>query len=117
MQKNGTPPIKGACFFYTETGTEGGHWAFQNEKHISPHEWSYEGLYVLENGDRLTIFSPDDPEKIIWSGTISLNPYPAFTEHVFGFWIHADQKSTKREIWAKYFFEEYPAELIPIRTR
>lgn len=116
--------LKGFCYFYGETGTEGGLWAFQNSEFILPREdpeeegypeeeyyYDYEGLHVLKNGDKLTIFSPNNPEEVIWSGTISLNYYPVFTESVFGLWIHADQAGIDRETWAKYFFENYPAEL------
>ena len=110
--------LKGVCTFYTETGTEGGLWAFQDSKFILPREepeegyyYDYEGLNILKNGDKLTIFSPDNTGQVIWSGTISLKHYPVFTESAFGFWIHCDQKGIDREIWAKYFFDNYPAEL------
>lgn len=160
--------LKGVCTFHSETGTEGGYWAFQDGQFITKnvlqsycrkcgkcfdlqqnenlqvvkvlplteevlagkeppecpegqHEreigdsWSYEGLHILENGDQLTIFSPDNPAQIVWFGTISLRQHPLFTEDVFGRWIHADQESIDRETWATYFLKEYPAELIPIR--
>jgi len=114
--------LKGVCTFYTETGTEGGFWAFQDSKYIFPQEgvekefyYEYEGLHILKNGDKLTIFSSDNQKQIIWSGTISLRQYPVFTENAFGLWIQADQEGVDRETWATYFFEEYPAELIPNR--
>src|SRR3989344_1541964 len=104
--------LRGVCFFHSETGTEGGYWAFQDGEHIiSPQKGSYEGLHILENGDRLTIFSPDNPTQVVWFGVISLRQYPPFTENVFGYWIHADQEGVDREVWATYFFKEYPAEL------
>lgn len=109
---------KGFLEFYSETGTEGGFWAFQDERFIFPpndtfrHEqYSYEGLHVLENGDRLTIYSPDAKE-VVWEGEISLKPYHIFTEDAFGVWIHADQEGVDRKTWAKWFFESYPAKLI-----
>lgn len=107
--------LKGVCYFYSETGTEGGYWAFQDNKYISPQGWSYKGLHILKNGDQLTIFSPDNPTQVVWSGTISLYQLPLFTEDAFGLWIHADQEGVARKIWSTYFFKEYPAELIPIR--
>ncbi|MDP2695647.1 MAG: hypothetical protein Q8O87_00105 [bacterium] len=107
--------LKGICYFHSETGTEGGYWAFQDSRHISSEGWSYDGLHILEDGDSLTIFSPDDPSQIVWSGTISLHQYPSSIESVSGFWIHADQRGVDREIWARYFFDEYPAELVPVR--
>jgi len=160
--------LKGVCCFHSETGTEGGYWAFQDSrfitknvlrpycrkcgKYLEPqkyenlkitkvlplnqevidgkeppecpegqHErevgdsWSYKGLHILENGDRLTIYSPENPTEIVWQGIISLRQYPLFTEDASGYWIHADQEGIARETWAAYFFKEYPAKLIPIR--
>lgn len=162
--------LKGVLFFHFENETEGGCWAFQDEKFITKnaimsyckkcekyldepeyqnlkvtkiltltkevlegkeppecpdneHErdvgdsWSYEGMHILENGDKLTVLSPEDPKKIIWSGIISLKEYAPFTENVSGTWIHADQNGVERETWAKYFFKEYPAKLKPIRKK
>ncbi len=74
--------------------------------------WSYEGLHCLENGDHLTIYSNENPEKIVWQGTIRLKQYDSFTEHAFNFWIHADQVGMERETWAKWFFDGNPAVLV-----
>lgn len=118
--------ITGVCHFYSETGTEGGHWAFQDEKFIFEDakmptgiRWSYEGLHVLTDGDHLKIFNPDG--SVYWEGEIKLKRHPLFTETVdvgdedtktaLGFWIHADQDGVERYKWAKPFFEEYKAEL------
>lgn len=176
--------LRGILFFWSETGTEGGYWAFQDERFITPNttvfgctkcfkywdkekhpdgppanpaepihvtkvvpldkvfddlssepdhdiqlppdcqpeehdfqpigeeRWSYDGLCVLKDGDYLTIFSKDNGTDIIWSGYIQLKPLPLFTETAFGMWIHADQEGLDREIWARWFMESYPAELI-----
>lgn len=168
MTKNSNT-LKGVCFLFSETGTEGGVWAFQDSEFIakdvpSPfckkcgkyldrqkkyknlklikalpvtqelldgkeppecpdgrHErgvgdtWSYEGLHILENGDQLTIFSPDNLTQVVWSGTISLRQHPLFTKDASGLRIHADQEGIDRKVWATYFFRKYPAKLIPIR--
>jgi hypothetical protein len=159
--------LRGLCHFHSETGTEGGYWAFQDSqfitknvpreyckkcgKYLDPQEWenlkvtrvlpltqevldgeepsecpegqhereigdswSYEGLHVLENGDHLTIYSPEDSDEIVWQGTISLRQHPLFTENASGLWIHADQKGVDRETWATWFFKGYPAKLIPV---
>ncbi len=167
--------FKGVCTFHSETGTEGGHWAFQDERFITPntthfycsrcglpwdkekeseedvfkkgeeselkyrgsptlsggmrhycnrnaHEfkkiseknWSYEGLHPLKNGDHLKIFSKEDPSKIVWEGTIQLQEYEVFSEHVFGMWIHSDQVGVERQAWAQWFFNEHPAELVTL---
>lgn len=82
--------------------------------------WSYEGLHVLANGDKLTIYLPDKYgrcKKKVWSGVINLKQYGSFTEHASGLWIHADQIGIKRDVWAEYFFKEYPASLILAKER
>ncbi len=78
--------------------------------------WSYEGMHILKNKDKLTIYHPDTKEKV-WSGLINLKQHKLFTEHASGLWIHADQIGIKRDVWAEYFFKEYPAELIPAYKR
>ena len=109
--------LYGVCHFHSETGTEGGYWAFQDEKFIFQDEhgradWSYEGLHILEDGDWLTIFDPDDPDRVVWTGTIALIQLGLFTHHAFGYWIHADQEGVDREVWAEWFLKEYPATLV-----
>ena len=107
--------LKGNCFFFSQTGAEGGYWAFQeipNPSQQSP----YDELHILEDNDRLTIFSPENPTRIVWSGTISLIRHAIFTQDADGFWIHADQRDIERKVWAKYFFQEYPAQLTPLHT-
>jgi len=111
-------PLRGVCYFHSETGTEGGYWAFAEKKYkyVSPEGyegWAYEGLHILKDGDYLKIFSLGNPTVVVWEGTISLIPYPPFTESAFGFWIHADQEDIDRETWAAYFLYEFPAELTP----
>jgi hypothetical protein len=108
--------IRGPLFLWTETGTEGGYWAIQDERLIEPatdewpHErWSYEGLFVFKDGDHLKIFDPDG--GVYWEGLINLKPLPLFTEDAYGLWIHADQIGLNRELWALPFFKAYRGEL------
>jgi len=107
--------LEGVLFFHSETGTEGGYWAFQDSRHIQENgaSWSYEGLHILENGDHLTIYHPDEGKEV-WSGVINLKQYPLFTEDASGLWIHEEQIGIGRDVWAEYFFQEYPAKLIPV---
>ena len=159
--------LKGVCNLFSETGNEGGYWAFQDSsfitknvprpfcrkcgKYLDPqkhgsiiierawslnqalsgeeppdcpegeHErdvgdsWSYEGLHILKDGDELTIFSPDNPTQVVWSGIIDLHQVLSFDEFASGFRIHTDQKGIDREAWARYFLDGYPAELISNR--
>ena|SRR3989338_5750346 len=115
-----TIALDGVCFFWSETGTEGGYWAFQNKKHIHPPNkdnlfprWDYEGLWVLKDGDYLTIYDKCNPNQIVWDGKIKLHNYPAFTESAHGMWIHSDQKGVNRITWSRWFLEEYPAQFTP----
>lgn len=73
--------------------------------------WSYEGLHVLKDGDKLTVLDPKDPEKELWTGEIKLIHHPLFSEDAGGMWIHADQEGFPREEWAKMFFMEFPCRL------
>lgn len=124
-----TEILTGVCFFHSETGTEGGYWAFQENKFMNlapPNRhfcetcgrvwdtdgvWAYDGLHILHNGDYLKIFNPEDPTNVVWEGEINLIQHPLFTEHVQDLWIHADQAGIDRETWAEYFLKEYPGEL------
>ncbi|MDB9944395.1 hypothetical protein OAD26_00140, partial [bacterium] len=75
-------------------------------------DWSYEGLHILKNRDILIIYDKDCGTEIVWTGIIDLKQYPIFTESVNGVWIHSDQVGPDRETWARWFQEEYPAQLI-----
>jgi hypothetical protein len=118
--------IKGTLFLYSETGTEGGYWAIQDERFIQPPtedwphaRWSYDGLHALNDGDYLKIFHPDG--TLLWEGEIKLKKHPVFTEAVdihdesanvnLGLWIHADQIGMSRHDWAYPFMKEYKGEL------
>ena len=98
--------LRGNLTFWSETGTEGGHWALEDDR---PHSNPYEGLHVLEDGDLLRVFKEDG--SIRWEGAIQLKTHPAFTEHVFNCWIQSDQIGVERQIWAEMFFKELKAEL------
>jgi hypothetical protein len=165
--------LEGVLFLHSETGTEGGYWAFQDSRYIQEnvprgyckncgiyikeqsgplkvqrvtvldeemmreyertgkikekldcangeHEeeigdsWSYEGLHILQDGDHLTIYHPGNNREV-WSGVINLKQHDLFTEYASGMWIHADQIGIERDVWAEYFFKEYPAKLIPAK--
>lgn len=104
--------MKGVIFFHSETGTEGGYWAFQNEEFMSADgkSWSYDGLHTLNTGDHLTIYDKEEKE-IVWQGKINLTQFTIFEEDAFGLWIHNTQIGVDKETWAKWFFDELPAVL------
>lgn len=166
--------LKGILFLHSETGTEGGYWAFQDSRYIQEnvpkgycnncgiymkeqseplkvkcvtildeevmqeyertgkikekpncannnHEeligdaWDYEGLHILQDGDHLTIYHPNN-NKEVWSGVINLKQHKLFSEDASGMWIHADQIGIERDVWAEYFFKNYSAKLIPTKN-
>jgi hypothetical protein len=74
-------------------------------------KWDYEGLHILENGDKLEIIHPVE-KSVVWSGIVKLIPCNPFAEHVRGMWIHADQKEMSRDEWSEYFFKNFPARLM-----
>ena len=110
--------FEGVCHLWSETGTEGGYWALQDSKFIKKvddkEKWSYDGLHVLKDGDWLTIFNKENPKLVAWAGIISLKPRTSFETNVRGWRVHSTPINCDQEKWAEYFFEEYPAELIPM---
>ena len=113
--------MTGVLHFHSETGTEGGHWAFQEDNFIRPTddlerfpggvEWYYAGLHVLHDGDKLEIFDNELDDELLWSGEIKLIQHKLFSEDAFGLWIHADQSGIEREAWAKWFMDRKPARI------
>ena len=63
----------------------------------------------LKSGDKLRIFTKD--ASLAWEGLIDLEQHEVFTEDAYGMWIYADQKGIPRDVWARYFLDELPAEL------
>jgi hypothetical protein len=61
--------MKGVCFLFSETGTEGGWWAMQEDDFVTEDEqWSHEGLQCLEEGDDFTVFA--EHGGVLWNGII-----------------------------------------------
>lgn len=127
--------IRGKLLFHSETGTEGGHWAVQDDAHVHGitgldeggrcpwgeqwcpvqrgdwHEHArYEGMHFLRDGDRLTVFDHDG-KTVKWQGEVELIRHRPFTEDARGVWINSDQAGTPRLDWADMFFAEMPCEL------
>ncbi|MEO1010029.1 MAG: hypothetical protein AAFX53_01910 [Bacteroidota bacterium] len=102
--------LTGKLCFHSETGTEGGYWAFESNTPLQKGQSVYDRLHILKNGDRLKIEHPTE-ELIVWDGVVDLRQFDQFTEDAGGLWIHADQKGISREEWSKYFFNNYPAKL------
>jgi hypothetical protein len=112
--------IKGHGFAWFETGTEGTRWCLIDETG-DPH--SYSSLYELNPGDSLTVYDKEDPTSIIWTGTVKYetnrrrraHPFnSAYSQQeVFGYWItYGFQEDLDPETWARYFFDEYPMQVV-----
>ena len=112
MPSGDKKPLKGICFFFFEPNIEVGPWAFQDFRFISDKKSSREDEHILKNGDYLKIYSPEDPEEVMWEGIISLRTFPPFSESVDNVWIRSEQVGISREMWATWFIKEYPAELV-----
>lgn len=104
--------LYGRVMFHSETGTEGGYWAFQDDRGVrkgpSP-RWSYDGQFILHNGDHVKVYGEDG--QVVFDGDIDLREHELFSEDAGGYWIHADQIGVERDWWANLFFMEFRAEL------
>jgi len=110
--------INGVGEAYWETGTEGVLWAIEDP---DPKKVAYDQLYILQNGDDLTIFDRDDQNIVRWHGTVDLE-YQSHQEHapanpdyvgqaIYNHWVHGLQRDLDAETWARYFFERHPMRL------
>lgn len=87
--------VEGLLFPFAETGTEGHLWALQ--ANYLGKSWSYNDLYVLEDGDELTIYNPGKEQ--IWSGKIQLIPNPNYLKDN----IHYRPTNFDWDEWLKIF--------------
>ena len=62
--------MKGIAILFSETGTEGGWWAMQEDGFLSEDgvHWDYKGLRLLEEGDNFTVYAADG--SVFWQGII-----------------------------------------------
>lgn len=115
--------MRGVCFLFTETGTEGGWWAMQEDQFIDPNgSWSSEGLQTLREGDDFTVYAEDGsvlfhdiihmdtetaaiPRQILRNG-ILVNDPTWKQQAVGGMWVHWVQKDIDPEVWGSLFFGE-----------
>jgi hypothetical protein len=94
----------GHLLYWSETGTEGGYWAFAKDGFKGS-----EGLHILRNCDWLTVFNPNG--SVRWEGRIRLNSCAPFKQRAGGLRIHNDQMGVERQFWAEMFVSELKAEL------
>jgi hypothetical protein len=115
--------MKGVCFLFSETGTEGGWWAMQEDGFTDKDgSWSYEGLQVLEEGDDFTVYAEDGtvlfhgiihrdtetgaiPRQILHYGKL-VNHQTWKQQAVGGMWVHWIQKGMDPKRWGELFVGE-----------
>ena len=118
--------ISGTAFLFTETGTEGGYWAVQENG-----KRGYEGLQILDDGDDLTVYAKDG--SVLWHGIIHQDtqmgrrPRQVIVDGqivdsneweqqvVGGFWVHWVQAGMDPETWGKLFMGKKRCLLKPKR--
>ena len=113
--------MKGVAFLFSETGTEGGWWAMQEDGFLSEDgvHWSYKGLRQLKDGDDFTVYADDG--SVLWHGiihpdtTTGLIPCQVLREDklvndrtwkqqvVGGMWVHWVQAGIDPEVWGEFF--------------
>jgi len=115
--------MNGVCFLYSETGTEGGWWAMQEDGFADKDgSWSYEGLQILEEGDDFTVYAEDGsvlfhgiihrdtetgaiPRQLLLNGRL-VNHRTLRQQAVGGMWVHWIQKGMNPEAWGALFIGE-----------
>ena len=112
--------MQGICVLFSETGTEGGWWAMQQDGFVTEDgHWRYEGLQCLEEGDDFTVFADDG--SVLWHGIIHRDSKTGRTPRqvirkgkpvndrtwkqqvVGGMWVHWIQKRMDPEAWGELF--------------
>ena len=113
-------PLKGFISWYFETGMEGSYFIFQDIEHIDNlskenESWSWSGTHILKHGDKLKVFDKENPEKLLWEGSIDFKWYQNYRKgyHYSDRKLRALPKGVEEKDWVKWTTEDYPAELIP----
>jgi hypothetical protein len=103
---------------FWETGTEGVLWSVR-----CPYLPSYDGDFILKNGDFLTVLNDDC--SVLWAGKIKYEYRRNFVlfpnqkdfpgggqQSVGNYWVHGLQKNLDPDTWADMFFARKQAMLI-----
>lgn len=127
-----TEELHGRLLFHSETGTEGGYWAFQVDSYThgaefdcglkycpvkmgwSPQHSSYYGMVIVKTGDYLHVRDPDTNE-IVFDGEVALgarqDPYD-FSSYAAGgaYATHfPPPANVNHREWDKWFLKQWPA--------
>lgn len=98
--------LYGALDAFAETGTEGPIWSLQEYG-----KRGYDGLVVLENGDRLTAFRNVRDGEVEWEGPVDFGP-----EGVVKLEYHEVVRESRHmdtESWLQLYWERRPVALTP----
>lgn len=139
LTKHGRWASTGRVLFHSETGTEGGWWAFETSDLHYRHgtddlvdgecPWGenhcpvslghyhlharYEGLRVLKDGDGIAIIDEKNPYlgAILREDSLQFSEMTVFEESVFCLWTHNHpiRPSIPVETWAFFFMNEFQA--------
>ena len=132
----------GRLHFFSETGTEGGWYAWQDDAYIhrfgepcfsvgamaqtcpvadgsSDEHWGYEGLRMLHDGDYLVVYDRDGAAEL-FRGDVVLtrreDVYESADATVFGLWVNQEPAAVlgvDREQWASWFLHEFACSVVP----
>ena len=112
--------MKGVCFLFSETGTEGGWWSMQEDGFVTEDgHWKYEGLQELKDGDDFTVYADDGcvlfngiirqdsktgaiSRRVIRKGKL-VNDRTWKQQVVGGMWVHWVQTNIEPEAWGDLF--------------
>jgi hypothetical protein len=113
--------MKGFCFLFSETGTEGGWWAMQEDGFMDKDgiHCSYDGLRTLEENDEFTVYDSDG--NVLWAGIIHQDTKIGLQSHsvfrngkwvvdntwkqqaVDNMWVHWLQAGIDPKVWSELF--------------
>jgi hypothetical protein len=81
MDKANAHVISGVLELFSETGTEGGYWALQDERHITPNTTQFRCTKCMKFWDKTK--RPDGPPKGVGlnDGVVVVNPDGSITSH------------------------------------
>jgi hypothetical protein len=115
--------MRGVCFLFSETGTEGGWWAMQEDGFADKDGyWDYKGVRYLEEGDDFTVYADDCsvlfrgiihrdtrtgaiPRQAIRKGKL-VNDREWKQQIAAGMWVHWIQKGVDPDAWSELFIGE-----------
>lgn len=101
-------PVTGRLAFWKERpDSEYGKWMFVSADYQATDDLQ-KGLWKIRNGDHLVIKDKDQPEQIVWEGTVYFEPHLQM-----GYPAKKCQKGLDAHTWMRWFRAGFPAILTP----